>query len=249
MGGGNSKSKYQILVDLTQAGNVEELDRVLSTNKDFKNVLFEKDNDGWTVIHWAASFKSRCIPVLLKHGSPIDILDNDGSSPLHLACRHSKAKATRLLIEAGCPINIEDKFKRIPLHRAARFANPTIIRILMAAGSRIDHCDINRQTPLFIATSYKKLDNVQTLLKYDAFTSAADKQGKTPLTIAEGLVKKNGQVASLSKNLYNTLTKHDHGMVPSLQQLCREVIQNFDIAPYGLPPHLCNYVGAVSTSF
>ena len=58
------------------------------------------------------------IPFLLEHGADVDALDDDLSTPLHLAVHYSGVKAVRPLLEHGANIYARDRNGRTPLHES-----------------------------------------------------------------------------------------------------------------------------------
>lgn len=231
------------LIHWTKQGDIEQLEKNLQ-EKRFKKALNEPDSDGWTALHWAASFKSSTIPILLKHGANLHLKDNDGCTPLHLTCRHSKTKGTKVLINAGANVNEEDKFKRTPLHRAARFGTNSCTKMLIIAGAEVDHLDKDNRTPLFFACQSRRSDNVSVLLYHDAFVNAFDIHGESPYTIIEKSKGKGGSTRILK--LFDKANP-DKSSVPSLKQLCRtfilkdkDTINNDSIQ---LPGDLYSYLG------
>jgi ankyrin repeat protein len=248
MGGKPSKAaKLQAIIDIVRnrKGNVDELREQLQRHKYLVNL---QDSEGWTPLHWAASFRTSVIPMLIENGASVTIQDNDGSTPLHLACRASKPKATALLIKYSSPVNQADRFGRTPLHRAARFGTPQSMIMLIEAGALIDVPDKDGSTPLYLAVQSRRADNIQVLIGYDAFANAENDKGLSPLKLAirqESKIDHHINAARISQ----LLMSHPNGnsAVPSLKQLCRYYIQsNFSpehISRSLLPYDLYAYLG------
>jgi ankyrin repeat protein len=72
------------------------------------------------------------IRFLLEHGADIDALDNDHTTPLHLASYEGCAKGARLLLEHGANIHLEDKTGRTPLQVAEDRKHKDIMQLLSA---------------------------------------------------------------------------------------------------------------------
>ncbi|XP_077869448.1 uncharacterized protein LOC102810115 [Saccoglossus kowalevskii] len=69
----------------------------------------EKDNDGATPIHFAASRgHTHILKWLLSHGGGCEP-DSLGGTPLHDAAEHGQLESLHVLVEFGCDVNIEDK--------------------------------------------------------------------------------------------------------------------------------------------
>jgi hypothetical protein len=68
-----------------------------------------------STLHWAASFGSaKVATVLLLHGCNPNIVNEDGQSPLHLACKGKHEEVIRLLLDEGATVNSADKAGRLP---------------------------------------------------------------------------------------------------------------------------------------
>jgi len=56
--------------------------------------------------------------LLLEHGVNVNALDDDGSTPWHLASKSGKFEVARLLIEHGADVGAEDNNGETPLQVA-----------------------------------------------------------------------------------------------------------------------------------
>ncbi|KAJ7671446.1 ankyrin repeat-containing domain protein [Mycena polygramma] len=129
---------------------------LVSENPRLINAL---DADERTALHWAASSGSVDITrFLIDKKAEVDLVDNSGWTPLHIAGRkiddicfwlngpqknnkgltplHYAASKSRidigkLLISRGADINAKDKANQVPLHRAATTGSLGFIRLLL----------------------------------------------------------------------------------------------------------------------
>ena len=71
------------------------------------------------------------IRFLLEHGADVDALDNDHSTPLHLASRDGCAKGARLLLEHGANMHLENIIGETPLKVAEGQDHEEITQLLL----------------------------------------------------------------------------------------------------------------------
>jgi hypothetical protein len=68
-----------------------------------------------TTLHWAVSFNNiDAAQLLLNLGVPVDILNNQGKSCLHLACQNANRLFIELLLNWGADITLEDDSGKVP---------------------------------------------------------------------------------------------------------------------------------------
>ncbi|CAG7566385.1 unnamed protein product [Fusarium equiseti] len=106
---------------------------------------------------------------MLSSGSVVDleILDNDGFSPLHIAATRSEVELAQL-IDRGVDVNLRTSDSQNALHMACRARRSNIVAYLLKQGIDIDQQDNDGGTPLFYACSSGEVETVDRLLKYGA---------------------------------------------------------------------------------
>ncbi|KFM77948.1 Death-associated protein kinase 1, partial [Stegodyphus mimosarum] len=75
--------------------------------------------------------------MLLQDGCNIDIVDNLGEAPIHIAAREGLLPMAQTLCAFGCKVEIPNKAGQYPLHLAARNGHTELVRCLCLAG-----CDV-----------------------------------------------------------------------------------------------------------
>lgn len=84
------------------------LARLLNTS-DVK--IDQKDNDGWTALHWAAwSGLDRLSDMLIEKKANINSVEDNGFTPLMLAAMRGNYQVTALLLDKGANITAVNKF-------------------------------------------------------------------------------------------------------------------------------------------
>ena len=104
---------------------------------------------GETVLHTAVLYESYLeqVKLLIRYGADVNARADDGSTPLHCACK----SATVILVRNGANVNAKANDGRTPLNVAVHTDWPVSL-LLVCLGARID--SISRKV-------YKILDHIQ----------------------------------------------------------------------------------------
>merc|ERR1712000_541017 len=96
------------------------------------NALDSRTESGWRSIHFASVVegKTSWLGVLLAHGINPNLCTLDGTTPLHIAARHSIKNVRSLLLHKASPW-MKTEEGDLPLHYAAEAGNLEVITELM----------------------------------------------------------------------------------------------------------------------
>lgn len=124
------------------------------------------DAEGNTLLHLSETRKDIGISIedILIHGADINAQNNQGQTPLMLACRYDKNADFITLLEHGADINLKDKSGKTALDYAAKhfcFYNHT--RLYMQSIGKADKADVTGELHL-LGAKYRDLsyDRVKT---------------------------------------------------------------------------------------
>jgi ankyrin repeat protein len=97
----------------------------------------------------------------------VNLVDLNGCSALHLACREEKISAVNgLLASQKCDVNLRDKLGHTSLHYGVLNDNPQIVQVLLMNGAKVDVKDNMKMTPLHYSKEKKLKECTELLLKY-----------------------------------------------------------------------------------
>lgn len=140
-----------------KAGNNKAIQYLLS-----KGATFTAAANGMTPLHEVAFRKNKeGVNIFLDGVAGVDVeaLNNDGESPLALACAGGDIECVKLLLQKGCNKD------RGCVHQATKFERPDVIRLLAAKGADLNGMNRIGQTPLVIAVEEDLPDMVRLLLE------------------------------------------------------------------------------------
>ena len=184
---------------------------VKNINIDFVTLLLDhgasindKDDRGLTALHKLIVYADEnllkgalileadiLVDFIVKKGADVNIPDNDGNLPLHLALMNNRyISLFEDILEKTTDINFKNKEDNTPLHLAIIYdrintGEDDIIIILINKGADPNIKNIYGEIPLHLAIKNKYLsERVETLIKYTSNIDAQDASGNTPLHIA-----------------------------------------------------------------
>ena len=130
--------------------------------------------------------------LIMKCKVNINVCDDDGDTPLHLACMRRNCVAVKLLTSATSPavnVDAQDKKGDTPLHFACRSGDPEIVEALLRKGADCLIQNEAKQLAIHVACKKGHVDIVKLILKmrFDKrgeMMSWCDQQYNTPLHFA-----------------------------------------------------------------
>lgn len=150
-------------------------------------LVFSKDEDGFTPLHLAAaSGNKEIVEVLLAANADVNSKDNAGSTPLHQAstARGQHRDLFDLLSARDANVNAVDKHGLTSLHYATLADNPDAVIWLLNHGANANCRDTEAgESPLILAAAQGHKEVVELLLAHGADVNLADNRG-TPLAWA-----------------------------------------------------------------
>jgi transient receptor potential cation channel subfamily A protein 1 len=150
------------------------------------------------VLHCAIRARSeKVVKVLLKKGVSVVQKNNEGETPLHVACFVQSITCTELLLDTpGTDPNAVDKNHRTSLHYAVMNNNSKskLVELLLKYGASVNVKDKQELTPLHIASLKEQSECVDTLIWAGADISAVTKTGLTALNIILSKIPESLQV-------------------------------------------------------
>ena len=179
--------------DAAGAGNLAKVKALLKDNPD---LVFSKDNDDETPLHWAASRGHKDVAeLLLANKAEVNAKDNGGSTPLHAAAGGGHKDVAELLLASKAEVNAKDNGGSTPLHYAAFGGYKDVAQLLLANKAEVDAKDNRGRTPLQRAAVTGHRDVAELLLANKAEVNAKGDDNVTPLQAA--VLKGNEDVAKL----------------------------------------------------
>jgi cytohesin len=118
----------------------------------------------------------------LERGISVEVRDEDGNTPLHVAASRGHLHIAKLLVESGADVNARNSEGMTPLHLAALHGHAEVAGLLIESGADVNAKDEHGKTPLHLAASH--VDVARILVERGAEVNAGDESGYTPLHAA-----------------------------------------------------------------
>ena len=149
--------------------------------------LTEIDGNGWNAIHYACQNKregAAILKLLVSRGFSLKLLTNNGSSPLHEACRNGNNDAVQLILkqlkDVGdtdliSALEMKDKEGNTALHLVCRGGHVSVVNTLMTICGFAENNGMRKQcvctnntgaTPMGLAIGGEHLDTARLLFDF-----------------------------------------------------------------------------------
>lgn len=180
-----SSSNLALAGEIHEAVKNNDLAKVRSLIKDNPDLVFSKDEDGFTPLHLAAANGYKEMAELLIANRR----QREGQHSKYSATSGSRsggdhADLLEVLVAHKADVNAADANGLTPLHYATLADNGKAVKRLLTHGARPNVKDkVDGNTPLIIATGKGYKDVAEILLLNGADANVADKKG-TPLAWA-----------------------------------------------------------------
>ena len=165
-------------------GNIEAVKILLQHN--CKQYIFQKNNSGDTPLHDAAKNGfTHIVSLLLDYGAKLNERNNDGETPLFLACQKSSPlPLIENLIKHGADVNIPDIENRSPLREVCYPGDIEMIKLLVENGANINCSDNDGWSVLHVACLSGQINIIKYIVEHGANVNARDIENATPLHFA-----------------------------------------------------------------
>lgn len=133
-----------------------------------------------------------CIQELSSHraclddhlGTPLDIQDTRGKTPLHVVAQRGNVTVVNALLIKGALVDIKDDKGYTPLHRAARSGHRDVVELLLNHGANIENRGKCQRTPFYSACRKGHCQVAVLLKERGANVFITNSDGNTALYIA-----------------------------------------------------------------
>ena len=144
----------------------------------------------------------------LKKGVNVNSLDEDRSSPLHIACRSGSAQVIEELINWGANINIADMAGWTPLHVAAFYQKSFTCHILLKKGADPYCVNRNGETPWDLVKEKEETEEI-FLAHFDRLHLRKMTKRKSNGFNVENITEKNDDETKKMITKMNSSSKSD----------------------------------------
>ena len=118
----------------TLAGNPN---RVRALFKDYRDLVFSRDDGGWTHLHLAALHgHTEMAKLLLANGADVNARNTLRLPPLHYAVWNNKKDMVLLLLANGADVDAKDEIYGTPLQTAIKRGHSDVAKLLADWASR-----------------------------------------------------------------------------------------------------------------
>ncbi|XP_068017803.1 ankyrin repeat domain-containing protein 27 isoform X1 [Melanerpes formicivorus] len=129
------------------------------------------------------------------NGLGVNVSNQDGFTPLHMAALHGHSELVCLLLKHGASISAKNIKHAVPLHLACQKGHFQVVKCLMDYNAKQNKKDIYGNTPLIYACSNGQYETTALLLQHGAAVNLSNAKGNTALH--EAVIGKNEALVDL----------------------------------------------------
>jgi len=159
------------------------------------------------------------IRYLIIQGVNINILDEERTSPLHIACKESSIQTIEEIIFQGSMINIPDLVGWTPLHMACYYNRPDAVLLLLKSGANYNTHNRDKLSARDLAIKYKNYKCVKVLDNFIKYQQIEKEKCLKEITNDNYDYNNNN---TLNDEIYEEILKK----YITYQKLKREYLQN-----------------------
>ncbi|MBN1531759.1 MAG: ankyrin repeat domain-containing protein [Spirochaetes bacterium] len=150
-----------------------------------RSTVQDSNAEGQTALHIAALYDcGEAIPVLLRHGAPVNRIDIHGATPLMYAVTSGNMAIASAILKTGTNTNIRSGDGATALLLAVRGNFAEMVTALLEKRADPDIADNRGMTPLMEACYCGYYDPAVALLRHGADVTRKNIDGKTAIDIA-----------------------------------------------------------------
>lgn len=129
----------------------------------------------------------KCAPAQKKlarvpaSGLGVNVTNQDGFSPLHMAALHGRTELVPLLLKHGAYSGARNSSRAVPLHLACQQGHFQVVKCLLDSNAKPNKKDLGGNTPLIYACSGGHHEVAALLLQHGASINASNNKGNTAL--------------------------------------------------------------------
>lgn len=153
---------------------------------------------------------------LLRNGAAVDALDDEGSSPLHLAATGGRLTAMEILFASGADVSVGNDAGNSPLHLAASYGRTQAVSMLLGKGADKDAARHDGETAMMCAARGRCLAVVEILIDAGANVNIRSAAGRSALHHAAG-DGNNEIVGALLRNGADKDVRTNSGSTPLMR--------------------------------
>ena len=233
----------QALISAVKAGNTKPVVELL----DGGVPIDTKDDEGWSLLHWAAwGGHVTTMRLLIRRGCDVDSVDGRELTPLHWSAAMGQTKAVRELIRKGASKSVVAGDCGTPLYSAALNGHVETAVAMLEEGSPLHIVNSAGATVLHFAAAGGDVELVRELVGRGCDVNAVKANGCTPLHSAavpgraEAVreLLKLGAAKTMVAGRYGTPLHQAiiHGHVDTVEALLEDELSEPDIVSHDVTP-------------